>query len=85
MLIFLVMISVYLYSTNEGSFGEGFMCGAFIIILSIVEILMICYQTKSIGIKPKAIDVYRGKTELEITSVNGVPVDTVVIWKEVNQ
>lgn len=30
---------------------------------------------------PKAIDVYRNKTELEITSVNGVPRDTVVVWK----
>lgn len=31
--------------------------------------------------QPKPIDVYRGKTELEITSVNGVPRDTVVVWK----
>ena len=31
--------------------------------------------------KPEAIDVYRNKTELEITSVNGVPRDTVVVWK----
>ena len=31
---------------------------------------------------PQAIDVYRGKTELEITSVNGVPQDTVVVWKK---
>ncbi len=31
---------------------------------------------------PQAIDVYCGKTELEITSVNGVPQDTVVIWKK---
>lgn len=31
--------------------------------------------------KPQAIDVYRNKTELEITSVNGVPRDTVVVWK----
>lgn len=30
---------------------------------------------------PKAIDVYRDKTELRITSVNGVPTDTVVVWK----
>lgn len=30
---------------------------------------------------PQAIDVYRNKTELEITSVNGVPRDTVVVWK----
>ena len=32
--------------------------------------------------KPSAIDVYRGHTELEITSVNGVPTDTVVVFKE---
>lgn len=31
--------------------------------------------------KPEAIDVYRNKTELEIHSVNGVPTDSVVVWK----
>jgi hypothetical protein len=31
---------------------------------------------------PSAIDVYRGKTTLEITSVNGVPTDTVVVYKK---
>ena len=31
--------------------------------------------------KPKAIDVYRDKTTLEITYKNNVPIDTVVIWK----
>lgn len=30
---------------------------------------------------PTALDVYRGNTELEITSVNGVPTDTVVVFK----
>jgi len=30
---------------------------------------------------PKALDVYRGNTVLEITSVNGVPKDTTVIFK----
>ena len=32
--------------------------------------------------KPSAIDVYRGNTELEITSVNGTPIDSVVVFKE---
>ena len=32
--------------------------------------------------KPSALDVYRGHTELEITSVNGTPIDTVVVFKE---
>ena len=31
--------------------------------------------------KPSAIDVYRGNTELEITSVNGTPIDSVVVFK----
>lgn len=31
--------------------------------------------------KPKAIDVYRGKTELKITFVGNEPVDSVVIYK----
>lgn len=30
---------------------------------------------------PTAIDVYRGNTELKITSVNGIPTDTVVVFK----
>lgn len=32
--------------------------------------------------KPSALDVYRGHTELEITSVNGTPIDSVVVFKE---
>ena len=32
--------------------------------------------------KPSAIDVYRGNTELEMTSVNGTPIDSVVVFKE---
>ncbi len=32
--------------------------------------------------KPKAIDVYRGKTELEITYENNVPTDSCVVFKK---
>ena len=30
---------------------------------------------------PTALDVYRGNTTLKITTINGVPEDTVVIYK----
>lgn len=30
---------------------------------------------------PQAIDVYRGKTDLQITSVDGIPKDSTVVWK----
>ena len=32
--------------------------------------------------RPKAIDVYRGKTTLEITYRDSIPVDTVVVFKK---
>ena len=31
--------------------------------------------------KPSAIDVYNGKTTLQITYQDSVPVDTIVVWK----
>lgn len=32
--------------------------------------------------KPTAIDVYQGKTTLEITYKDGVPIDSVVVFKD---
>lgn len=32
--------------------------------------------------EPKAIDVYRGKTTLEITYKDKVPIDSTVVWKK---
>ena len=51
--------------------------------LNLVEILKDCLLADIIcEPKPSAIDVYRGNTELEITSVNGTPIDTVIVFKE---
>lgn len=47
--------------------------GAYLIVLAILY----HYQDK----RPSAIDVYRGKTTLEITYKDGVPVDSVVVFK----
>lgn len=52
-------------------FMFAFVCGFFV-----------CFSIVDKAIEgPKAIDVYRNRTELRITSVNGVPTDTVVVWK----
>lgn len=48
-----------------------------IICMILVSIVLIAYSTT----KPTAMDVYQGKTTLEITYKNGVPVDSVVVWK----
>ena len=34
--------------------------------------------------KPTAMDVYRGNTTLKITSVDGIPTDSVVVFKDRN-
>jgi hypothetical protein len=39
------------------------------------------HSINTIESRPTALDVYRGNTELRITSVNGVPTDTVVVFK----
>jgi hypothetical protein len=78
-LSFLIAFSLYSHTTDESNFGEGFVCGMFVIILLIVEIILICDISNEV--KPKAIDVYRGNTELQIHSINNVPQDTVVVWK----
>lgn len=58
-----------------------------VIFLIIISLLFIFFEIGSISCitntqpKPTAIDVYRGLTELEVTSVNGVPKDTVVVFK----
>ena len=44
--------------------------------LFLVILLLISYTTKS-----KAIDVYKGKTTLEITYKDKVPIDSTVVWK----
>lgn len=78
-LVFFITFSLFLSAEGGEDFDAGLICGVFIILLSITEIILI--TSISADPKPKAIDVYRNKTELEITSVNGVPRDTVVVWK----
>lgn len=54
-------------------------------IFSIIIILLlsgiISHSVKIIRTSIKPIDVYRNKTELKITSINGEPIDSVVVYK----
>lgn len=43
----------------------------------IIGMILIRYDLKH----PRAIDVYRGKTTLEITYKDGVAIDSVVVYK----
>ena len=62
---------------------EGFEFGAFIgTIVTILFVIEICLANEIIEkSKPSALDVYQDKTTLEITYKDGVPVDSIVVWK----
>ena len=66
------MFSLLLNTKETRGFGLGVICTAF---------LSIVYYSINTSYKPTPIDVYRGNTELKITSVNGLPIDTVVVFK----
>lgn len=77
---FIVNIGYNLYLNNKykanGELVMLWLLGS--IFALVLTSIAFTYSIQSI---PQAIDVYRNKTELEITSVNGVPRDTVVVWK----
>ena len=80
-LIFALIILIgYIRDRCDESFDAGVFIGAVIMILMVIEICLIEIITEKPT--PSAIDVYRGNTELEITSVNGVPTDSVVVYKD---
>ena len=75
-----IILCTYISERCDGSFVAGVFIGAITIMLMIIEMCLVAIITGKP--KPSALDVYRGHTELEITSVNGVPTDTVVVFKE---
>ena len=76
----LIILSFHISNNSTEDFDIGFIIGCIMTILMVIEIY---FLSNIIGKpKPSAIDVYRGNTELEITSVNGVPTDTVVVFRE---
>lgn len=84
--IAIIIMSVFLLSLLTVSMdiflSDGFKSNKFVIglitFLSTIIILVFAVTLKN---KPKAIDVYKDKTTLEITYKDEVPIDSVVVWK----
>ena len=80
LILALITLETHLSERYGGNFDTGVIIGIIIAILVVIEIcLFSMIVEKPI---PSALDVYRGNTELEITSVNGLPIDTVVVFKK---
>ena len=76
-ILVVIGFALLIYSwTGDGWQGAAGMCSTFFLVIAINM------SGTHINPKPTALDVYQGNTELEITSVNGVPTDTVVVFKK---
>jgi len=73
-------IGVCIVAWQSGGSTSGVIA---ILLLSISSGLFVNYNNYNNN-QPSALDVYRGNTTLEITSVNGVPKDTIVVFKNKN-
>lgn len=76
----LIILSFRISNNSTEDFDIGFIIGSIITTLMVIEVYLL---SNIIGKPtPSALDVYRGNTELEITSVNGIPTDTIVVFKK---
>lgn len=75
LIVMIVLFAAILDKNKDGSTTYGLLLG---VIISIFAITVV----EEVGYSIKPIDVYRGKTTLEITYRDSIPIDSVVIWKE---
>ena len=75
-----VILTAFVGRNSSCDFDTGVIMGGSVAMLMTIELYLLADIIDEP--KPSAIDVYRGNTELEITSVNGVPTDSVVVFKE---
>ena len=71
---------VYILNILADDKGCRFISALFLIILAIIfSGLLASYENRN---TPSAMDVYNGKTTIEITYRDTIPVDSVVVFKE---
>lgn len=74
-----VLLSYAVFKADHATKIDYYFVGG--IIAFCVFVLTYLWVSKLVS-TPTALDVYRGNTELRITSVNGIPTDTIVVFKK---
>ena len=79
LLSFLIVSIIDIYSdiSNDRGGPDRNFITIYSFIFSFIIFILLLFQLD----KPKAIDVYKGKTSLEITYKDRGPVDSTVVWK----
>lgn len=86
LVIFILLILsglIFLGSAVNSDEVGGFLLGISFCLVSLIAIgvgVSIWYEPKELH--PTPMDVYRGKTTLEITYRDSIAIDSVVVWRE---
>ena len=78
--IIFLMIQCIQWESEGVPYSWGVLCG--FAIFSFIAIEILCIDKIVSEPRPKAMDVYQGKTTIEYTIRDGVKVDSVVVFKE---
>ena len=74
----LAILVMYIIDSFRKDVPDGNVIVFYSFILSLGILILLAFSLN----EPKAIDVYRGKTTLEITYKDKVPIDSTVVWKK---
>lgn len=78
-IIGLIILINFLSSRSCGDFDTGILLGIVLLVFGVIEIGIVSNIIAEP--KPKAMDVYQGKTTLEYTIRDGEVIDSVVVFK----
>lgn len=84
--IAIIIISLFTFALliigiNGAISDNSFTVGFVLVFCSLLTFAIFTIALYLIEEQPKAIDVYRGKTTLEITYKDRMPIDSTVVWK----
>ena len=74
----LAILVMYIIDSFRKDVPDGNVIVFYSFILSLGILILLAFSLN----EPKAIDVYRGKTTLEITYKDKIPIDSTVVWKK---
>lgn len=79
-IVALLLIGFYMSDNNLGDFDMGSTFGVIITILMVIEVGILASILEKPS--PTAMDVYQGKTNLEYKVVDGMKIDSIVVFRD---
>lgn len=79
-IVFGLLYAVFLFWNILSDDTDGRVCSVFLLTLSVIILVTLISSDENKN-TPTALDVYEGKTTLQITYEDSIPIDTVIVFK----